>query len=124
MSLQVLSDFKNNLIKFFDELIDQFSSEPDLVIIRILIKDRLPIADVMTYFISDILPEKPKIKARDETFFTEGKSLFGMMPEEQANTFKRIWKSSQLDKEDRLVIWSWVDLFVGLAEKYQKSLSK
>jgi hypothetical protein len=122
MSIQILSDFKNNLIKFFDELAEQFPTEGDLVIIRILLKDRIPIHEVMTYFIKEILRDKPKIKSRDDTFFTEGKSLFGMLPEAQANTFKRIWRSPQLDKDDRIVIWQWTDLFVALSEKYQKLL--
>ena len=124
MSLQVLQEFKDSLIKFFDELIDQFSSEPDLVIIRILLKDQIPITDILNYFIREILPEKQKIRDRDERFFTEGKSLFGMLPESKADTFKRIWKSPNLDKDDRLAIWRWTDLFVALAEKYQKSMVK
>ena len=36
----ILQEFKNNLITFFDELIDQFPTEADLVIIRIFLKDR------------------------------------------------------------------------------------
>ena len=123
MSIQILTDFKNSLVKFFDELIEQFPTEGDPVIIRIIIKDRASIHDVMMYFIREILPEKHIIKARDEKFFTEGKSLFGMLPEDQGNSFKRIWKSPQLDKEDRMVIWQWTDLFVSLAEKYKKSLT-
>lgn len=122
MSIQILSEFKINLIRFFDELVEQFPLEGDLVIIRVLLKDRIPINDVMTYFIKEILKDKPIIKARDDTFFTEGKSLFGMLPEEQSNTFKRIWRSPQIDKDDRLAIWRWTDLFVALSEKYQKSL--
>ena len=35
--LQVLSEFKNGLISFFDELIDQFPKEGDLVMIRIFL---------------------------------------------------------------------------------------
>lgn len=122
MSIQILTDFKNNLIKFFDELVEQFPQEGDLVIIRILLKDRVSIQDVMNYFIREILKDKQKIKNRDDTFFTEGKSLFGMLPDEQANTFKRIWISPNLDQDDRTIIWRWTDLFVALSEKYKKTL--
>ena len=122
MSTQILIDFKNNLIKFFDELAEQFPTEGDLVVIRILLKDKIPITDIMNYFVKEIIPLKPRIKARDDTFFSDSQSLFGMLQPEQAGTFKRIWKSPQLDKEDRMVIWKWTDLFVVLAEKYQKSM--
>jgi hypothetical protein len=37
----ILQEFKNNLISFFDELIDLFPTEPDLVIIRIFLKDQI-----------------------------------------------------------------------------------
>lgn len=122
MSIQILTDFKVNLIRFFDELVEQFPAEGDFVIIRILLNDKIPIHNVMTYFIQEILKDKPLITARDDTFFTEGKSLFGMLPDEQASTFKRIWRSPQLDKDDRLTIWRWTDLFVALSEKYKNSI--
>ena len=124
MSLHILQEFRSNLVKFFDELIEQFPNEPDLVIIRILVKDRVPIDSIMEYFMNEIVPQKERIQSRDDTFFSDGKSLFGMLPEQQRDTFKRIWKSPKLDKEDRMAIWKWTDLFVVLSEKYKKSLYK
>jgi hypothetical protein len=46
----ILQEFKNNLISFFDELIDLFPSEPDLVIVRIFLKDQIPIDEVLNIF--------------------------------------------------------------------------
>lgn len=117
---EILREFKNNIISFFDELIEQFPNEPDFVIIRFFLKDKIPSEDIILYFIQKVLPDKELVKKRDEKFFTETNSLFGLLPENQANTFKRIWKSSALDKDDRMVIWKWVDTFIFIAEKYQK----
>ena len=39
--LHVLQEFKNGLISFVDELIDQFPKEGDLIMIRIFLKDQI-----------------------------------------------------------------------------------
>ena len=51
----ILKQFKNSIITFLDELIVQFPEEADLVIFRIFLKDRVPIIDIMTYFVHKIL---------------------------------------------------------------------
>ena len=114
-----MTEFKKNLVQFFDELIEQFPEEGDFVIFRIFIKDQLPIQEVMTYFITDILPRKAEIKARDDNIMNE--LSFGM-DKNKAGSLKRIWRSPKLDAEDRNVIWKWFDTFIFLVEKYQKSL--
>lgn len=121
-NLQILNEFKKNLVNFFDELIDQFPEEGDFVLIRILVKDQLPITEVMNYFISEILPHKTMIKSRDERIFTEMNVLYFGLEKNQSNGIRKIWKSSALDKEDREIIWKWFDTFVFLVEKYQRSL--
>jgi len=121
-NLQILNEFKKNLVNFFDELIDQFPEEGDFVLIRILIKDQLPITEVMNYFISEILPHKAMIKSRDERIFTEMNVLYFGLEKNQSNGIRKVWKSSSLDKEDREIIWKWFDTFVFLVEKYQRSL--
>jgi hypothetical protein len=121
-SITVLQEFKKALITFFDELIEQFPEEGDLIFVRIMLKDRLPINEIMNYFIKAVLPEKPYIKARDQKFFTDSNALFGMLGSDRSVNLKKIWKSPKLDKEDREVIWKWMDSFIFLTEKYQKSL--
>jgi hypothetical protein len=118
-TIQILTEFKKNLVQFFDELIEQFPEEGDFVIFRIFIKDQLPIQEVMTYFITDILPRKAEIKARDDAIMNE--LSFGM-DKNKAGSLRRIWRSPKLDAEDRNVIWRWFDTFIFLVEKYQKSL--
>jgi hypothetical protein len=118
--IQILTDFKTNLVNFIDELIEQFPEEQDLVVIRIFLNDQIPIADVMNTFISKILPLSDMIKKRDENFFINNNVLFEKLDKNKVNNFKKLWRSSKLDAEDRKIIWKWYDLFLSLAEKYQK----
>lgn len=71
--LQVLAEFKNGLISFFDELVDQFPYEGDLIMFRIFLKDQIPIEDVMIIFVNNIYKDdgklKKMIKDRNELFF-------------------------------------------------------
>ena len=67
--MRILSIFKEQFITFLDELIAQFPKEPDLVIVRIFMKDQVPIEDVMCHVIKEILPFENKIEAKDEGFF-------------------------------------------------------
>jgi hypothetical protein len=120
MSINILIEFKKNLIIFIDELIEQLPHEPDLIICRIFLKDQVPIADVIGYFIRKILPLKVYVKKREDKFFLAHNILFGKLDKNKVNHFKRLWSSSALDEEDREVIWKWFDSFIMLSEKYQR----
>lgn len=126
--LEILQQFKKMLISFLDELIDQFPKEADLVIFRIFLKDRVPIVNIMNYFVLKILPFKEMVDERNEDFFMNHCSLFEDMQNQQnkgkINHFKKLWRSSLLDDEDKRVVWDWFDSFIFLTEKYQKSIIK
>jgi hypothetical protein len=121
--LQVLTEFKTGLISFFDELIDQFPQEGDLVMIRIFLKDQIPIEDVMNIFSNAINKDNAKlkkmIKDRNEIFFLEN-NIFDSISKTKVVHFKKLWRSGSLDEEDKKVVWRWVDSFVYLSEKYNK----
>ena len=122
--IEILKQFKNALINFLDELISQFQAEGDLVIFRIFLKDRVPIVNVVNYFVLNILPIKQMIKDRNEDFFLNKFKLFeeiGNMG--KVNRFKKLWRSPSLDEDDKGIIWEWFDSFIYLSEKYQKCKS-
>ena len=124
--LQLLNEFRIQIVKFLDELIDQFpESCAEFVIIRIFVKDQIPLADVLGRFISEVLPFKKVIKNRDSNFFLESRVIYDAVGGSQAgadnvNQLKILWESERLDDEDRETIWKWMDLFVLLAERYFK----
>ena len=119
----ILQEFKNNLITFFDELIDQFPTEADLVIIRIFLKDQIPIEEVINIFINTINKDgqrfKKMIKDRNEIFFLES-NIFDSISKTKVVHFKKLWRSNSLDDDDKKIIWKWIDSFVYLGEKYIK----
>lgn len=122
----VLSEFKNNLITFFDELIDLFPDLGDLVMIRIFLKDQVCIKDVIemaSYQLNKNDQQVRKIiKERHEDFFLEENNFFDGLSKQKDKVmkFQNIWRSKRLDKEDKETIWKWIDSFVYLIDKYNK----
>lgn len=126
MSDQILIQFKKSLISFIDELIEAFPREPDLIILRIFLKDQVPIEDIMNKFIYAINKNdqefKKLIKDRNELFFLES-DVFENMSKIKSFNFKKLWRSGTLDDDEKLAVWRWVDSFVILSERYTKSKS-
>ena len=120
---KLLKEFQVQLLSFIDELIEQFPRVSEFVICRIFIKDQIPATDLLGRFIRDLLPLKEQVDQRDETFFLENSLLYtkGQVSSERVDKFKELWLSSQLDAEDRLVIWKWMDVFMQVAQKYHKN---
>lgn len=124
VEIKILTKFKEGLVSFFDELIEQFPTEGDLILARVFINDQTPIKDVMEEFNFRITRNdnqlRKMVKTRNEKFFLDYSvfSELGNEGENKANHFKRIWLSERLDDEDKEAIWNWIDLFVGLADRY------
>lgn len=122
--LYYMKEFRNHLVQFLDELIEQFPSEPNFVIMRIFIKDQAPVEAVMGRFIRDILPYRKQAQDRDSKFFIDHPFLFlsnedmNDVSNEHINYFTALWESDQLDETDRDVIWSWLDIFMEFGHKY------
>jgi hypothetical protein len=119
--IQILSEFKTNLVNFLDELIEQFPEEGDLIVLRIFLNDQVPIADIMSTFVRKLLPLKDMVKKRDQSFFLNNNILFEKLNKDKVNHFKTLWLSPKLDSDDRDVIWAWYDLFISIAERYTKA---
>jgi hypothetical protein len=123
---RVIQDFKDSLITFLDELIDQFPLEADLIAARIIIKSKISGEKCINTFIKDIMPYKNEIKNRNENFFLDpNMPLFNNfdfveVDKNKINHFTVLWKSSTLDNEDKEIIWNWFDAFILYAEQYQK----
>jgi predicted KAP-like P-loop ATPase len=116
--IQILTQFKKALIQFFDELIECLPTEGNLVIIRIFLKDQIPIQDVMNLFITTLLPLKPIVVERNERFFIDNDDLFKSLNADNVNHFKTIWQSGKLDVDDKQCVWRWFDSFIVLTERY------
>lgn len=119
--IELLTQLKKQLVDFLDELIESFPSEPDFVIFRIFVNDRIPITEIMSYITTNLCPLKDMVKARNEQFFLSHNILFEKFSESEAtkiNHFKKMWMSPSLDKEDKEVIWKWFESFIYVGNKY------
>ena len=124
--MEVLREFKSQLIIFFDELIENFPEEGDLVIARLFIANQVPIIDLMNDFNHHINKDSQKlrkmIKNRREDFFMKN-TLFSNY-KNNLDHFKKMWRSGILDDEDKEIIWKWVDTFIFLSDKYSRAITK
>ena len=112
-SIRILAVFKKQFIKFLDELIAQFPREPDLVIVRIFMKDQVPVADVMCHIICEVLPHEEAISQRKEDFFIketnallfvcESSDTKGLVRERLFERWYRIAPCPYIDKFDETV---------------------
>ena len=120
LKINILKSFQTQLIKFFDELIEQFPLEGDLVAIRIFLKDQIPIETTMIHFINKILPLRDYIIKKDESFFLDNNDLFIDISKDKVNHFKKLWP--KLDNCDKDTVWKWFDIFIIICDRYKKLL--
>lgn len=120
---QILTVFKSSLLAFFQELIDQFPAEGDLLVIHIFLDNQIPIKEVMDIFTHKLNRDgqllKTMVKERNEDFFLEH-NLFDALGKNKVSHFKKLWTSGMLDKENKQVVWSWIDSFIDLSDRYSK----
>jgi hypothetical protein len=119
MDVKILGDFHKSLVCFFDELIEMFPSEQEFILIRILVKDQIPSTQIMTYFeyVVDNKEIMLSIQKRDDKFFLNN-ILFSKIIK-NSDVFKNIWLT-KLNKDDKDVIWTWVDSFMHTTREYKK----
>lgn len=122
VKMQLMYEFRNQLVNFLDELIEQFPEESDLYIIRIFLKDQIPVYDVLGRYIRDLLPLKKIVDERDEKFFLQNDVLYEQsgVALNKVNNFRQLWSSNKLDDNDREVIWQWMDLLNNIGGQYYK----
>ena len=125
--IEVLKEFKTQIISFLDELVSQFPEEGDLVLLRLFITNQIPIKDAMDSFNHKINTNNQElrkmVKDRKETFFLDH-NAFDFIGKEKVTHFKKVWRSGRLDDEDKRVIWNWIDAFIYLGDKYTKAITK
>jgi hypothetical protein len=124
----VLSEFKDNLIEFFDDLIDQLPKEGVLVMLRLFLVNNVPVKDIMDHFNHNINKDsqllRTMVKHRNESFFMENDPFgFAGHVKDSANHLKGVWRSPDLDDDDKTMIWSWVDAFIAIGDKYTKCVA-
>jgi hypothetical protein len=124
--IEVLNEFKKQLLLFLDELITQFPLEGDLVVFRLFIANQVYIKDVLDTITLKINKDNGKLrkmaKERNEKFFLN-ENIFDIednVDKNKINHFKKLWLSNDLDDEDKNIIWQWMETFIYFSDKYSK----
>jgi hypothetical protein len=114
--VEAMGRFKKNMMEFFDDLIEQYPEEGDLIVIRFFLAEQTPVETMIRRFIETVLPNRHHIKNRDETFFLQNENVFGASPKDKVIHFKQLYL--RMDKAERSVLWDWFQSFVLLADNY------
>lgn len=114
--------FREQFVTFLEELYEQFPEEADLVIVKIFIKDQIPLITIMDYIVKWLIPCVDKIKKKDENFFLNNDDMFSKLPNAKVLHIKILWQSGKLTDEDKDIIWDWFNVFSNICTKYQNSL--
>ena len=108
--------FKKNMMEFFDDLIEQYPEEGDLIVIRFFLAEQTPVEIMINRFIDVVLPNRQHIKEQNEVFFLQNENIFGASPKDKVVHFKQLYL--RMDEEERQVLWAWFQSFVVLADNY------
>ena len=119
--IEYLKQLKEQMIIFLDELIEFLPEEPELVIIRIFVKDKIPIVHIMNYITEKLIPLKQYVINKDDSFFINNNILFEKVDPKKVNHFKNLLTSGKLTVDDKETIWKWFRTFIYIAEKYTLS---
>ena len=128
LSVQSFLTFQKNLVAFFDELIEMFPREGDFVIYRIMVKDQIPITELVKHISEYLLPQKDKVENAIKSALETGNAVpfdqtigqlfnqFGGF--DKAAHYKRMF--DEMDNDSKIAIWKWLKLFIHLLKKCEK----
>lgn len=121
VEIVVLQRFKVGIVQFLDELINWMPDDEKLVATRILVKDQLPIEELMIKFIQHIYPLEQQIVDRNDAFFLNDPKLFGQVKDQQqVMSLKKLWTHPEFTSDDKGKVWIWMDFFIKCIKLYQK----
>lgn len=119
---KLVSVLHTKVIEFLGCVIDMFPHESELIIAQIFIQNQVDPKKVMENFLFYMSHEdvKKSVKEKDEGFFLNDNSIFSSLNSDKTNHIKKIWRSGQLEDDEKEIMWNWVNLFLKIIEKYQE----
>jgi hypothetical protein len=115
------SIFKQNVVKFIDELIIKFPSINSLLLLRIMINDTLePIYILEKFSITIDQGGNDMIISKNEKIFMPQRNggLFNIPAVVNPPDFYEMYSKLSSDEQD--TVWQWMETFRKICEKYIK----
>ena len=107
-------------MNLLDDISITCPGEQDVLLVRLFFDNAINDADLMAGFITFVLPWKDKIMARDEAYFRDNDHMFGPLPYEKVQHFKRLYTNGTFTAQDKIVIWNYFLVFITLIEQVRK----
>jgi len=122
--IQYITIFKEKMVEFLEELMEQITNEPFLYLMKVFINDKIPASWVIGRFMKDCLKYEKYLKERNDEVFIKSNFLYGnyvdQVGKEELSRFRIFWTDEEryLSKQAKQAIWEWVDLFLKLGKDY------
>lgn len=121
--IEVLTTFKTQLLSFLDDVISLAPHEPNIKLLKIFVKDTVPIEVVMSFFIEFSTPEylERALKRDDEFFLKDNPFELNIDNSNKVKEIEKLWRSDYLTQEEKNTIWEWVDVIIRIVEHYKNN---
>ena len=117
--LEIAHNFKLNVMKLIDFLIDILDSDSDLLAARLVVK-MIPDKIAIENFAHNAETHRNEIESSNESYFLDEDggqhSLFSDFSESKVIKFKTFWK--QLSHDQHESIWKYFKYFLRLSDRY------
>lgn len=118
---KVLNQLHNQVLNLLDDILSICPDESDVLLVRLFFENQVDSETLMHGFIKWVYPWKKYIQDRDERYFDENDHIFGPLPTNKVEHFKRKMKDGTFDADDKTIIWDYFQVFISLIEQYNKS---
>jgi hypothetical protein len=123
MSEQKIVQYKNVLLKFLDEINEQFPDESDILLIKFCVSKVS--TNILFNMFNKMLHKdncniKKMIRDRNHDFFLSYNECFDFFPfaKNKIKYYYDFWNSNKLDDDTRSIIWDWIDSLVDIVDSY------
>lgn len=117
---KILNQLRDQVLNLLDDLLSICPNEPDILLVRLFFENQIDPEMLMRGFIQWVYPWKDYIIRHDERYFEENDHIFGPLPSDKVEHFKRKIKDGTFDEEDKETIWQYFEVFISLVEQYNK----
>ena len=120
---KTLTVFKSQLLDFLDDVINIAPHEPNIKLLKIFVKDTVPIEFIMSFFVEYSCPEYlQRAQNRDDEFFLRDNPFeLNLDNSTKVKEIEKLWRSDYLSDEEKETIWDWVDVIIKIVEHYKKN---
>ena len=113
--VEIAKNFKLNVLKLIDYLIDILESDSDLLMVRFVVKN-LSQTTMIEKFHRNVQSHRNEIESSNEDYFMDVNNTIFDDFGEKVLKFKTFWK--KLSNDQQTCIWKYFKYFLRLSDRY------